>query len=812
MNIRHRIVVLGIASGLLLCALTGWNLWEERAAAIANESARTANFARVLEEHTRQSLRRIEASLARARDAVSNEGLLSRADPDKLQEALRRLLPEDRMIRAFGVFDREGQLHATSRSDPPVPPGDRRVSIAERDYFQVHRDGSAAGLAIGATIRSPMDGQWQMPISLRLSAADGSFDGVITAVVDPAYFNEFYDSILGGKDGFVSLFVRPGRIVARSPFDEQILARDLSDAPIFREHLPRAASGTVRQAVAATGTESLYSYRALKDYPVVVSTGVPMTAVLAEWREHLGRDVVLLLAALAALAWVAARMRREQAREEASRRALDASWEQHRAVLRMAMDGYWLADLQGRLLEVNASYCRMSGYSEQELLQMTIPELDERDSASDVAARIERIKTLGDARFESRHRRKDGTVIDVAVSAQYRPVDGGQMAVFVQDITDRKRAEAALIESEHRLRSFLENSAIIAWMKDEAGRHVFLSDNFQRRFGVRMADWYGKTDAELWPRDVAEEFRRNDLAVLAQDGTIEVVERANNPDGSSSWWLSHKFVMRDSAGRRYIGGLGVDITERKRAEDEIRNLNETLERRVAERTRELLEATREMESFSYTISHDLRAPLRAMASFSALLKEKLGPDRPAEAEDYLRRIENNAVRMGRLIDDLLAFSRAGRGELERREVDMGALAKEMLESLASPETGRARIEIGELPRAHCDPLLMRQVWTNLIDNALKFSQKAAQPRVEIGGAAKDGKLEYWVKDNGIGYDPAHAGKLWGVFERLHTTAEAPPGTGIGLAIVKRIVERHGGTVRAEGKPGAGATFGFVLPA
>jgi signal transduction histidine kinase len=270
-------------------------------------------------------------------------------------------------------------------------------------------------------------------------------------------------------------------------------------------------------------------------------------------------------------------------------------------------------------------------------------------------------------------------------------------------------------------------------------------------------------------------------------------------------------LAADGALRGYFV-LIIDITDRKRAEAAIRDLNETLERRVAERTRELSEATREMESFSYTISHDLRAPLRAMASFSALLKDRLGPDRPAEVEDYLQRIEKNAVRMGRLIDDLLAFSRAGRGELERREVDMSALAKEVLESLASPETKRAHIEIGDLPRAHCDPLLMRQVWTNLIDNALKFSQKAEQPRIEIGGLARDGMVEYWVKDNGIGYDPAHAGKLWGVFERLHTAAEAPPGTGIGLAIVKRIVERHGGTVRAEGSPGAGARFGFSVPA
>jgi light-regulated signal transduction histidine kinase (bacteriophytochrome) len=253
-----------------------------------------------------------------------------------------------------------------------------------------------------------------------------------------------------------------------------------------------------------------------------------------------------------------------------------------------------------------------------------------------------------------------------------------------------------------------------------------------------------------------------------------------------------------------------DVTDLRRARDALQELNASLERRVAERTRELEGANREMESFSYTISHDLRAPVRAMASFAQLLRTRHAAALPADAAKLLLRVEENARHMSRLIADLLEFSRAGRAALEPAEVDMAALAGQVAEELAAGASPRPEIRIGTLPVARGDASLLRQVWSNLIGNAVKFSRHAGAPRIEIGGRLAGGAAEYHVADNGVGVDAEYADKLFGGVQRLHSTDEFA-GSGVGLAIVQRIVEKHGGSVSAE-SAGRGATFRFSLPA
>jgi signal transduction histidine kinase len=256
--------------------------------------------------------------------------------------------------------------------------------------------------------------------------------------------------------------------------------------------------------------------------------------------------------------------------------------------------------------------------------------------------------------------------------------------------------------------------------------------------------------------------------------------------------------------------LAREVAERARAEDEIRRLNAELEDRVRSRTAQLEAANRELEAFSFSVSHDLRAPLRHIDGYANMMKEDAGHHLDDETRRYLDTISDSARRMGMLIDDLLAFSRLSRNQVHRVEVDMSDLvARALREAGGSPEG--AQVAIGALPPAYADPRLLYQVWANLISNAVKYSAtRGAAARIEIMGEASEGVNRYSVRDNGVGFDMKYADKLFGVFQRLHTREEFE-GTGVGLAIVQRIINRHGGRVWAEAELNRGATFTFELP-
>jgi light-regulated signal transduction histidine kinase (bacteriophytochrome) len=219
-------------------------------------------------------------------------------------------------------------------------------------------------------------------------------------------------------------------------------------------------------------------------------------------------------------------------------------------------------------------------------------------------------------------------------------------------------------------------------------------------------------------------------------------------------------------------------------------------------------ANKDLESFSYSVSHDLRAPLRALNGYARIIQEDDGEHLSAEGKEMLSRIWTNAERMGALIDDILQFSRVGRAELHRESVDMAQLARTAAEELSGDYPATV-VRVGDLPAGDGDAAMLRQVWANLIGNAFKFSSRVEKPEVEVGSEQSGDETVYYVRDNGAGFDMSYAGHLFGVFQRLHPT-EDYPGTGAGLAIVKRVVERHGGRVWAEGVVGKGATFRFTL--
>ena len=251
-------------------------------------------------------------------------------------------------------------------------------------------------------------------------------------------------------------------------------------------------------------------------------------------------------------------------------------------------------------------------------------------------------------------------------------------------------------------------------------------------------------------------------------------------------------------------------TRRKPAEEQLRRLNWELEQRVRERTMELEAANRELEAFSYSVSHDLRAPLRAIDGFSRILVEDFGEQLPPTAQRYLGLVRSGTRQMGQLVDDLLAFARLSRQPLRKQPIATAELVRQCLNELREAQQGRRlQIGVGDLPSCHADPALLKQVWTNLLSNALKYTRARNPAVIAIDAQRSKGECVFFVKDNGVGFDMQYADKLFGVFQRLHR-AEEYDGTGVGLAIVQRVVHRHGGLVWAEAAPDKGATFYFTL--
>jgi PAS domain S-box-containing protein len=379
------------------------------------------------------------------------------------------------------------------------------------------------------------------------------------------------------------------------------------------------------------------------------------------------------------------------------------------------------------------------------------------------------------------------------------------------------RAETARVtadEDSKRLLQVIDNSSAVIYMRDSEGRYLLVNRRYEELFGVERQEIVGMTDFDLFPAQVAAEFRANDLKALASGAAIQAEETAPQEDGPHTY-ITVKYPLTDTAGRAFaICGISTDITDLKRAEERAKRLNAGLESRVRERTAELEASTRELDAFAYSVSHDLRAPLRAVAGFSELLLEDYGDGLDATGRDYLARVVSATSRMSRLIDDLLTLSRATRAELSWRPVDLSAIARRILADLraSDPEPGRPmELIVEDGLRATGDPALLELALQNLIANAWKFTAKQDKALIHIGAdRLPDGTSAFFIRDTGAGFDMRYADKLFVPFQRLHSRDDFA-GSGIGLAIVGRIIHRHGGRIWAEGHPERGAVFRFMLP-
>jgi len=647
--------------------------------------------------------------------------------------------------------------------------------------------------------------------------------------------------------------------------------------------------------------------------------------------------------------------------------------EKQKAIIQTALDGFWLCDIKGKILEVNDSYCRMIGYTRKELLEMSIQNIEAIEKPEQTARRIKKIVENGSDRFETRHKRKDGKIIDIEISVNYLNIDEGLMVVFVRDITRRKRVQK-LQQDENYVLTLLSQGAELSELLDAIVRlgesrnpaikgSVLLFDssrdwlvpgpapslpddykelmvngipigpvmgscgtaayrkervivpdiensplfkgseeavklavnngllacwsqpiiasngdllgtiaNYSTKKGkpdivdLRVLEWSAHIAAIAIEHKQAEEALANEairrrilieqssdgIVILDQNGKVyeanrrfaemlgyspeevrqlnvwdweflfppeQVVEMIRSIDETGDHFeTQHRrkdgttYDVEIStngvvfAGEKLIFCVCRDITERKQAEEKLKHTLTDLE----QSSTRLAATNQELETFSYSVSHDLRSPLRSIDGFSQALLEDYRDKLDEQGQDYLKRLRGASQKMGELIDGLLKLSRLTRSEIHEEPVDLSALAEEITSRLKETRRGR-KVEfiIDKGLSASGDPQLLRVLLENLLGNAWKFTGKSPHAKIEFGVTRNNGKNTYFVKDNGAGFDMTYSNKLFGAFQRLHDTSEYP-GTGIGLATVQRIINRHGGTIRAEGAVGKGATFYFTL--
>jgi len=505
------------------------------------------------------------------------------------------------------------------------------------------------------------------------------------------------------------------------------------------------------------------------------------------------------------------------------RKALEALTNERnlmRALIENSPEQIFVKDRDSRFLLCNPSMVHIFGVkSVEEIIGKTDYDFHSPELAAEFYLREQRLMQTGQPIIgeEQRIVDADGNVRWViSTKAPWRSENGEVIGLIGinHDITERKKSEETITRERNLLRVLVEHIPDPIYVKDRQGRFVMLNTPTARGFNLTTPELVvGKTDFDLHPPDKASYFYEEEQTVLRSGIPLINEERWDVPAEGEPRWLSVTKVPWRNENGEIVGLVGInrDLTDRKQAEDEIRILNAELEQRVLERTAELVAANRELEDFAYSVSHDLRSPLRGIDGFSQALLEDNAAMLNEQGKHYLNRIRAASQRMGQIIDDLLKLSRVTRAGVQRVAVDLSEMAKNFFQEAQMAQPNRI-VEVVIEPKltVFADPNLIRMAFHSILENAWKFTAAHPSAHIQVGKKEQDGESVYFVRDDGIGFDMTYANKLFGTFQRLHSLTDYE-GTGIGLAIVQRVVQRHGGRVWAQSEVDKGTTIFFTIP-
>ncbi|HEY3321681.1 MAG TPA: PAS domain S-box protein [Planctomycetota bacterium] len=731
--------------------------------------------------------------------------------------------------RTVALFDAAGTVRMSVPKDESL----QYACVSEHVQKALHAREVIVTDLHSARPSDPIHLSLLVPVGIRQNA-DQHADGVLLLIIDPYEFlyplvqtwptsSPTAETLLVRRDGDDVLFLNDLRhqkgaaLKLRIPITRTDVPavravlgeRGVFSGPDYRETpvvaTAREIPNTNWLMIAKVDQEEIYAPVRNQAWTAGIFTALLLVAALLTvglfWRQH-GLSVV----------------QQELAARTLAEEALRASEERFRLLVEGVQDyAIVMLDTEGSVISWNNGAQRIKGYRADEILGKNFSCFYLADAIQQKVPERELSEALEKGRFEDEgwRVRKDGSrfmasVIITAVRDENSTLRG--FSKVTRDITARKQVEEALRLSEEKFATaFANNPAAIALTRLDDGVFLDVNRTWEKLVGFGRHEAIGHSAREMgvWP---TTEATAQFVQVLREKGSLDGWEQIFIRKSGEPLVTQLSAQVLTMQGEAVVLSALLDVTERKHIEDEVHRLNAELDVRVQQRTAELEAVNKELEAFSYSVSHDLRAPLRHVQGFVNLLRKNAAGAMDSKSLHYMETIANSALQMGNLIDDLLIFSRMGRQELRRDPVDMKQIVAEAQASLAAETEGR-KIEwkIGALPLVNGDRSMLRQVWTNLLSNAVKYTRGRAVAQIEVAARIENGQHVMFVKDNGVGFDMRYADKLFRVFQRLHGADEFE-GTGIGLANVRRIVARHGGRTWAEGEVEVGATVYFTLPA
>lgn len=814
MNVQPRLpvaLVLGLA--LLASALLWWQAGRAQSLlssqVLAEAEQRSAHLADAMAGQVEGLFSLLDLELEHLR----HEWLHHPESLDGLTILTSSGMPRD-ALTDLAVADREGRLVFNSLGQASPPP------IDDQPHFRALSDG-VDRLHIGAPQPSRLTGVWTVTLA-RPILRDGRFDGVVQLSISTDHLARRLTSIELSPNDIVALIDLDGRFLARSQDNAAAMGQTLPSSRPFLVDT-EAKGGSFRVVGQVDGMPRTYGWHRVPERRLVVSVGLADEGVLAPLapalRQARNLTTVLTLVLLAgglSLAFLLWRLARSDAQAQAARALRDRLFDSSQVPM-VVLDPKTF-----QFVECNQAAARAYGRGDRrELLgcsAMDVSAARQYDGTPSVEAGqawVRRALAEGPVVFQWLHQRPDGQRWDAEVHLMRFETDGRVLLQFtLLDVTARRQAEAALQASEARLKEAQRIAAIGSWEFDLRFNRLTWSDETYRIL-------------ELDPVGFVPSYKGFILSVHPEDRDVVTRMYTESVRSRTPYDLVHRLLMpdgrvkhvRETGFTEFDGDMAVrsvgtvqDITMQRETEEALRRLNEELEDRVSERTRELSQLNRELESFAYSVSHDLRTPLRSINGYASLIADDHGDRLDDEARAHLDRIRQSANRMGQLIDAMLALARVNQAELHPVPVDLSGMARAVAAELAAGDPQRKihwHIEPGMQVQA--DAGLMLVVVQNLLGNAWKYSRASGVAEVRFERVAgREGMAVFAVSDNGAGFDMRYASQLFEPFRRLHAHHEFE-GTGVGLASVLRVVERHGGWIRGEGVTGQGARFEFALP-